>query len=140
MVKFIDSNVFVYALLDPKRQLKPSEIQIKNQAREIIKSIERGTKATISVVHLSEVANIIAARSSRLQAQDVLDAIFLMQNIEIISVSREQYILANELSKRIGIGINDCLAFALMRKMEISEIYSFDRDFDRVEGLVRLEN
>ncbi|MBI4918943.1 type II toxin-antitoxin system VapC family toxin [archaeon] len=31
--------------------------------------------------------------------------------------------------------INDCLALALMKRLGITQIYSFDRDFDGITGI-----
>ncbi|MHC1568149.1 MAG: type II toxin-antitoxin system VapC family toxin [Candidatus Syntropharchaeia archaeon] len=42
------------------------------------------------------------------------------------------------MTNELGIDPNDCLAVEVMRKEGISEIYSFDRGFDRVSGIRRI--
>ena len=36
-------------------------------------------------------------------------------------------------------GLSDAIAYLVMKKNEIGEIYSFDKDFDKLEGIKRVE-
>jgi len=38
-----------------------------------------------------------------------------------------------------GIGLSDAIAYRDMLANGVAEIYSFDRDFDRLEGIARIE-
>jgi predicted nucleic acid-binding protein len=60
MVRFLDSSIFLHAYLKPKRELKDSEKGEK--AIDILKNIENGEEVITSVVHISEILNIIEAR------------------------------------------------------------------------------
>ena len=53
-MRFIDANVFLYALLKPKPNLPKEVIEKKKQAREILRRIENGEEVATTVVHLSE--------------------------------------------------------------------------------------
>jgi len=138
-MKFVDANVFIYAMLEPKHKLSEQEIKLKKNAKIILKKIEEGEKAMISVVHVSEIVNVLSSLHSISLANEFLDYILSTPRLQIIEVEKKIYLLANELSKIIKIGINDCLAYALMRNNKITEIYSFDKDFDKVYDIKRVE-
>ena len=42
MIRFIDSNVFIHALLQPRRRLKDHEVQIKEGAKKILERVMEG--------------------------------------------------------------------------------------------------
>ena len=58
-VAYVDANVFVYAFLKTKRNLQPHEVNIKEAAKKIVSRINEGEKVATSVVHFSEVCNIL---------------------------------------------------------------------------------
>jgi predicted nucleic acid-binding protein len=55
-----------------------------------------------------------------------------------MSVYRRDYLSASVRAAVNGIGLNDVLARVLMEDMGMCEIYSFDRDFDRITDLCRV--
>ncbi|MEM2971294.1 MAG: type II toxin-antitoxin system VapC family toxin [Candidatus Bathyarchaeia archaeon] len=58
--------------------------------------------------------------------------------MKINGVSKEAYFAATELGDDLKLDPNDALAVDVMRLNGINEIYSFDEDFDKVEGIRRL--
>jgi predicted nucleic acid-binding protein len=59
-MKFLDANVFLYAYYKPKKTLPEKEAQMKEQAKRIIANVSQGKEQVLmSVVHISEVANIL---------------------------------------------------------------------------------
>ena len=56
----------------------------------------------------------------------------------IHGVTREAYFAAAELGEDLRLEPNDALAVDAMRMNNIEEIYSFDEDFDQIEGISRL--
>lgn len=59
-VKFIDSNVSIYAILKPKRTVDEKILKMKEKAKDIDRGEE---KVMTTVVHLSEVANVIESQT-----------------------------------------------------------------------------
>jgi len=43
-MRFVDSNVFLHALLIPRRKLTVEEQRVKDESRGIVKRIEEGEK------------------------------------------------------------------------------------------------
>lgn len=137
-MRFIDANVFIYALLKPPHAVSAEVQKIKNSAQNILVRVENGEKTFTSVVHFSEFVNVLGRHISITQQCAILESILLRENIEIVSVTREMYALAIELSKDTKLGINDALAVVLMQQKQVSEIYSFDKDFDSLDEITRL--
>ena len=138
-MRFADANIFLYAFLHPKERLAEKQTILKTTAKSIVTGMEKDEKVITSVVQLSEICNILEARASHRFAQEVIESILLNDNIEIAEVSKETYVASVELAKLYNININDCVALAVMQSRNIKEIYSFDADFDKIEGIKRVE-
>jgi uncharacterized protein len=128
---FVDANVFIYAFLKTKRQLQPSELKLKEAAKKIVARISGGEKVVMSVVHFSEVCNIL---EDYLPFEEVIlleKGLLYRENIEFLEVNPQDYLEAVTLSDTNRVGANDCLAYVLMQKENIQTIYSFDKDFKK---------
>jgi uncharacterized protein len=138
-LKFLDASVFLHAYLKPAKRAIPEDVEaIKRKARAIVKRIEDGEEAVTSLVHISEIANILEARADTETTCDIISGMLNLPNLKIIEPSKKLYESATEDSRSYGIGINDALAWILMKRESISEIYSFDGDYDRIDGLRRI--
>jgi len=128
-MRFIDSNIFIHAWLKPKRELSDAEIEIKRNCKSILKRVEKGEKVVTSVVHISEIANILEANFGVEKAIMYIETILGTDSIEVLQVVEEDIIKALELNKSLKIGLVDSLAVVLMNKYGIEEIYTQDKDF-----------
>ena len=136
--RFLDSSVYLHAYLKVKRKLTEEELEIKKRATSILNRIEAEELVATSVVHLSEILNLVEARLGVEESQNMLEAVLSMDNISILGVSRRDYEEALGLTARYNVGPNDALAAALCRREGISEIYSFDKHFDNIPWLKRI--
>jgi predicted nucleic acid-binding protein len=134
---FIDANVFVYAFLKPKRKLQPSEESIKDAARKIITRVSNGEEVVTSVVHFSEICNILEDFLPVKEALELERSLLFQENIIIKEVSAEDYLKALTIAQDQEIGANDALAYVLMKELKINRIYSFDKDFDCFKDIDR---
>ena len=135
---FVDANVFVYAFLKPSRKLDDDAIEIKERAKKIIQRIEEGERAATSLVHVSEVANVLEAGMNLARLSELLKTILGKENMLVLEPTRDDYLLALDLAPEEGVGPNDALAIVLMSRNDIHEIYSFDKHFDDIEGIKRI--
>ena len=62
----------------------------------------------------------------------------MLNNVKIYGVSEKAYFAATELSSDLKLDPNDALAIDFMNLNNLKEIYSFDEDFDKIKGVVRL--
>jgi hypothetical protein len=112
---------------------------MKEASKRILKAVNEGEeKVLTTVVHLSEVANILGRRIGLSELTDLFLGLFMLDNVAIEDVSRDLYFSAIDLGQELGLDPNDALAVEAMRRNEIDEIYSFDADFDKVKGIKRI--
>src|SRR4030042_1040322 len=138
-MRFLDANVFVYAYYKPRRRLTPKEEQMKEYAKKIITEVSEGREqVAMTVVHLSEIVNILKHGLPMDQLNKVIHGLFMLDNVTIMGVSRDAYFAAIELGEDLMLEANDALAIDVMRQNDLKEIYSFDEDFDRIEGITRI--
>lgn len=136
--RFIDASVFIYAYLKPKKTPAPEIVRLKKAAQSIVKRVNEGEPVTTSLVHISEIANILEARMPLRKSLEILTDLMTIVNLEILQPTTELYQGAIEEAKMADMGVNDALAFLLMKDKGITEAYSFDLDFDRMRGITRL--
>ncbi len=138
-MRFLDANIFIYAYYKPKKQLTQKEKQMKDQAKRIIINVSQGKEAVLTtVIHVSEIVNILKHGVSQYQLTPIIRGLFMLDNVTILGVSREAYFAAVELGDDLKLEANDALAVDLMRMNDLTEIYSFDEHFDQIEGVTRL--
>jgi len=138
-MRFLDSNIFIYAYYRPRRTLSKHEKWMKDKAKEIVKNISEGEEEIITtVIHLSEIINIL---KHRMVIEDLIDFVidlYSKKNITILSIDAREFFVATELGRELKLDPNDALAVKIMYENDLKEIYSFDKDFDRIENIVRL--
>ena len=138
-MRFLDANIFIYAYYKPKKQLTQREKQMKERAKQIISNVSQGKEEVImTVVTLSEIVNILKHGMPLDQLTKIIRGVFMLDNVKIHGVTREAYFAAAELGEDLRLEANDALAVDVMRMNNIEEIYSFDEDFDQIEGISRL--
>lgn len=137
-MKFLDANPFIYAYYKPGRRLSENEKKLKERAKEVITRINRGEKVVTTVIHLSEIVNILKHGMSPNDLLSLITSVLSSDNVNVLGVSREDYLNAVGLASELKLDPNDSLAVYTMKNMEIKKIYSFDLDFDNVEGIKRL--
>jgi hypothetical protein len=138
-MRFLDANVFIYAYYKPKKQLTQKEKQMKEHAKKIVSSVSQGKEqVTTTVVHLSEIVNILKQGIPLDQLTTTIRGLFMLDNVKIMGITREAYFAAAELGDDLKLEANDALAVDVMRLNDMKEIYSFDEDFDEIEGITRL--
>jgi predicted nucleic acid-binding protein len=134
-VAFVDANVFVYAFLKPKRKLQPHEQKIKEAAKKIVTRINEGEETVTSVVHFSEICNVLEDHLPIQEACTLEKGLLLLENIAVQEVSEEHYLKALAIAEELQIGANDALAYVLMKEEGINRIYSFDKDFNEFKDI-----
>jgi len=132
-VRFIDANVFIYAFLRPRKEPSENVRALKEKAKEILRRGSEGEEVVTTVGHLSEVANVIESRAGKKKAVEVLMGIMTASNIRVLDVSASDYLKAILVAEEKSLGINDALAYVKMKDTGISEVYTFDRDFERLD-------
>ncbi len=134
-MRFLDSSVFLHAYLKPKKKLTPREKSIKDASKNILTRVDEGEKVLTTVVHLSEILNIVESRIGLRQSISLLARILSLQNISIISVDTDDYRKSLVLADKYNISVNDSLAYIKMREGHVKEIYTFDKHFKNLSEI-----
>ena len=100
--------------------------------------ISRGEKVLTSVVHFSEVCNVLQDHLPYEEAILLEKGLLYRENISICEVTQEDYIKALSIAEDRQVGVNDALAYVLMKEKAIQTIYSFDKDLDAFTDIQRL--
>jgi predicted nucleic acid-binding protein len=137
-LRFLDSSTFLYAYIRPRRRPPPEVEDDKRRAQAIIRRVQGGELVTTTVVHVSEIANILEARAPLEDARSIILDILNMDTIRVTAVDSAHYARAVQAAETHGVVINDALAYVTMVENGVSEIYSFDRHFDVLPGITRL--
>jgi predicted nucleic acid-binding protein len=112
---------------------------MKEQAKRIVQNLSEGKEEVITtVVHISEIINILKKGMAKEQLTETILGLFMLDNVRIIDVTKDAYFAAVALGNDFKLEPNDALAIDTMQQNNISEIYSFDEHFNKIEGITRL--
>jgi len=131
-LRFVDASVFVHAFLKPKRELKPHEMKIKESAKKIVKRINDGEEVGVTVVQVSEIANLLESYLPLNEALRVEKFLLLAGNVRVFDVTKRDCLKALKIVKEKNVGLCDAIVYVIMMKNGVNEIYSFDSDFDKL--------
>jgi len=131
-MRFIDANLFIYAVLKPKKPLPAAVLQKKTAAKEIFLRVNDGEPVITTPVHLSEVANVLEDAAGIGFACDLLSAVMAKPSIDVRPVSADDYRDSIQRAQKYAVSVNDALALISMEQAGINEIYTFDRHFERM--------
>ncbi|MFQ5976170.1 MAG: type II toxin-antitoxin system VapC family toxin [Candidatus Hydrothermarchaeales archaeon] len=138
-MRFLDANIFIYAFYRPRVRLDSLQKRMKDSSKKIIEKINGGREEVMtSVVHLSEVSNILKRSLHIEEVSSLILTLYGLDNVVILDVTANDYLVAVEMAEELRLDPNDALAVHLMQEHDISEIYSFDEGFEDLEGIVRV--
>ena len=134
MKLFIDSVVWIGAKLRNDQWHKQS-------AKIIDKFIKKEIKnAVITDYIVLESINFILRKGGFDAALETLDIFENHERIEIINIDEITFARASTIFRKYpGLSITDASSVAVMKEFGIKHIYTFDKGFDKIEGIVRLE-
>ncbi len=130
-MRYLDANIFIY-ILD-----ESSEKTFQEISERILKRIQDEESVVTSFITLMEVF-WWCEKHLKGKLKEIYETISSYEGLNIINVTFN--LLDNVMSykKRYGLELNDCITLALMGQLGISEIYSNDEDFDKVEWVKRV--
>ncbi|AZH24806.1 type II toxin-antitoxin system VapC family toxin [Haloplanus aerogenes] len=134
-VTVVDSNI----LIDYKDTSADSRHE---QAEAIVHAIDRGELPTARITNyvLLESLNWIHERQRHDIAVDLRDRLSDSAGFELVHAAQKDFHRAVELFEaHDGLAFGDATVVAYMQRIDVEFLYSFDDDFDSIEGLTRLE-
>lgn len=133
-MQFIDANVFVRYLTsdDPDKAKRCLDLFQRVKQNEIT--------ITTSESVIAEVVYVLSSKIYGLSRGDIvarLRPLLTLPNLKLFS--RSLFLRALELYGHHNVDFEDCLTAAHMERQKITEIYSYDKDFDQLPSLKRIE-
>lgn len=115
--------------------------QDHERGNEIVRAIDEGAlpDGVITNDGLLEILNFVHDRQGQSMATSLLDRLVEGSHFQLPYNSKENYGVGRSLFRRYdGLSFGDAMQTAYMHGEDIEYIYSFDDDFDGVEGITRL--
>ena len=130
-MRFVDANVFIYVLVkSPKKDYEIS--------RGILERTENGEETATSLPIIQEVIDWLEYNNRRKEIQIFLTAVNSYISMAKLGPSWNNFLPAMDDARKQGLGFVDALTLQEMKKNKIDEIYSNDRDFDRIKWVKRI--
>lgn len=130
-MRFVDANVFIYvSVQSPQKDYEISE--------SILERIENGEETATSVAVIQEVIKWLEYSNKRKEVGSFLIAINSYLSMKKIATTWDNFLPSIEDTNKKQIGFMDSLTLQIMKAHKIDEIYSNDKDFDRIDWVKRI--
>lgn len=130
-MRFVDTNVFIHVFIkSPKKDYEIS--------KRILERIESGEAAATSIAVIYEAVDWLEYNNREKEARSFLTAINSYLSLSKLVVEWNNFLpsLKDMYDKQID--FVDALTLQMMKENRISEIYSNDKDFDRIDWVKRI--
>ena len=118
MKRFVDTNVFIYALTAHPR--------FGENARRILERIEGGEAAVTSTLVLCEVALVLEAMGRQGDIKSTLEKVLSYRTLEVVKFSGDDLLMGANNMAIHNVDFNDGVNAAIMMRLGVSEAYSND--------------
>lgn len=132
-MRFIDSNVFVYHLADDPRHGK--------RAGRILLSIEGGEEAMTSSLAIAQVCGYLKWKGAHASIPVFINLLRSLPTLRKQETDFTDFTAAYALREETDLSWkdwDDLVIASQMKRSGIDEIYSNDRDFDKIPGVRRI--
>lgn len=134
-MRLIDANVVIRYLIDEDTD------QGRRSLALLLKVSTGEEQVTICEGALSEIVHILSSKAlyARPRQEIALRLAAVIELRGLVLQNKDVYLTGLDRYTASSIDFVDCLNIAHMQELGITEIVSFDRHFDRVEGITRVE-
>lgn len=130
-MRFVDANVFIYILVkSPKESYETS--------KQILQRIENGEETITNTAVIQEVADWLEYNNRKREVKNFITAINSYLTMDKVNTTWNDMLAALDDTKTYNIDFVDALTLQTMKKNKTKEIYSNDKDFDRVKWTKRI--
>ena len=133
--QFVDTNIFLRYLTQdsPKQAQACLELFQRAQRREL--------SLTTSEAIIAEVVYVLHSKQLyNLSPEEIRARLYPVLTIPGMKLHfRHMYLRALDLYATHHLDFENALAIAQMERQKITEVHTYDREFDRVSGIKRLE-
>ena len=130
-MRFVDANVFIYTLVKSPKEAYES-------CKGILKRIEKGEEAVTNTAIIQEVADWLEYNNREREVKSFITAVNSFLTMHKVNITWDEMLATLDDMERHDIDFVDALTLQTMKKNKITEIYSNDTDFDRVNWVKRV--
>ncbi|RLE81132.1 MAG: VapC toxin family PIN domain ribonuclease [Thermoprotei archaeon] len=94
--------------------------------------VNEGERVLTTVVHLGEVANILEDVAGSGLAASFIQDLLLKENVFVEPVTVNDNLEGAMMALQKGVSVNDAVAYLTMRRKGVTEIYTFDKHFEKL--------
>jgi predicted nucleic acid-binding protein len=131
-MRFIDTNLFI-------RYFTRDDEEKAEAVLKLLKRVEKNEERIItSPLVIFELVFTLGSyyKVPRREIKEIMQPVFNLRGLRLDY--RDVFEAALELYSQSNLSFTDAFNACFMNKREIEEIYSFDRDFDQLEGIKRV--
>lgn len=129
MRRFVDTNLFIYLITgDP---------EFYGTSKKVLERIEKGEKTITSTLVIDELCIFLEIHGKVYEIPEVIASIRSYIHMQIVPFSIDEMAKASNFIQKHKVDWHDALIAVIMKKHGITEIYSNDAHFDRIEGIKR---
>jgi len=130
-MRFVDANVFIYVLVkSPKQDYETS--------KAILQRIENGEEAITNTAIVQEVIDWLEYNNRKQEVKNFVAAINSYLTMDKANTTWEDMLAALNDMEKHDIDFVDALTLQTMKKNNAKEIYSNDKDFDKIKWIKRI--
>jgi predicted nucleic acid-binding protein len=107
-------------------------------SRSILKRIEDGEEAMTSLAVLQEVGDWLEYNGRKKEVGVFLSAVLSYTKMKKVGNWWKDFPRASTEAEKDALDFVDALTVCMMRREGISEVYSNDKDFERIDGIRRV--
>lgn len=139
-MRFVDANIFVHFLVEPAT---PADAEKAVACRALFQRLQQRLEAaTTSEAVLAEVAYVLGSpRQFALTPPEIAARMKPLLAVPGLKIANKRLFLRafDLFATHPRLDFEDALTAAIVERMRSSTLYSYDRDFDRVGGITRIE-
>jgi len=132
---YIDSNVFLYPVLYDSEAV----VEARKSKEFLLKIAQGGVEACTATVTWDEVVWVIRKIFAFDPSMEVGKKLLSFPNLRLLGVKNGTIYTAQELMEKYKIKPRDAIHAATALENKVTEIVSYDKDFDEINGINRTE-
>lgn len=132
---YVDSNIFVYPIIYDEEAIPEAR-----RSREFLLEVARGkVEAYTSILTWDEVTWILRRLYGVDDSINHGRKLLMFPKLRLVPVKRTTVLKAQEITERYRLKPRDAIHAATALENNIGTIVSYDKDFDEIEGIKRVE-
>ena len=132
---YVDSNIFLYPVI-----YKPETVKEARESKDFLLKISEGlVEACTATITWDEVVWVVRKIFGLNPSIELGRKLLEFPNLKLLNVKRSVVLRAQKLMEKYGIKPRDAIHAATALENGVETIVSYDRDFDKLEEIKRLD-